>query len=74
MTPEDRKALAQQIATNPLTEIILSEIEASATEALIYAEKEQGRVEAQWRVRAARAFRDEITRAVNNRERKGAPV
>lgn len=74
MNSEDRKHLAQQIATNPLTEIILSDIERSATEALIYADTEQGRVEAQWRVRAARAFRDEITRAVNTRERKGAPV
>ena len=58
MTPQERATLAEQILSNPLTDIILCDIEASAIEALVYAKTEQDRVEAQWRVRAARSFRE----------------
>lgn len=75
MTPEERKSLAEQLLGNPLYEEIMAKIEQNATEALIYAETEQDRVEAQWRVRSARAFRADCEAAARNtRERKGAPV
>ena len=60
MTPAERKSLSEQLNSNPLLGEILSDIEASAVEALVYAETEQARVEGQWRIRAARAVRDDI--------------
>jgi len=75
MSPEARKSLAEQLLANPLYEEIMAKIENGATEALIYAETEQDRVEAQWRVRSVRAFRADCEAAARNtRERKGAPV
>lgn len=73
MTPEERKSLAEQILSNPITEIILGDIETAAIESLIYAKTEQDRVEAQWRVRAARAFRSDLEATLlNTAGRKGA--
>lgn len=74
MTNEERKALAESLIANPLTETILAEIEKDAIETLISAKTEQERVEAQWGVNAARAFRSALTRAVNTHKRKGAPA
>lgn len=74
MTPQQRKALAEQLAANPLMGAVLREIEASAIERLIYAKTDTDRIEAQAGVRAARAFRDALTIAVNQRHGKGAPV
>ena len=75
MTPKERKSLAEQILANPLYEDIMAKIEKAATEALIFATTEQDRVEAQWRVRSARAFRADCEAAArSNQSRKGAPV
>lgn len=73
LTAEDRKALAQQILTNPLTDEIFDGIERDAIEALVRAKTEQDRVEAQWRVRAARSFRQDCEQMLRNTHgRKGA--
>lgn len=72
MTPEDRKALAEQIDANPLTDIILDGIEKDATEALIHASTEIDRIEAQYRVRAARSFRQELVAALRTPQPKGS--
>ena len=64
MTPQQRKSLAEQIMANPLTAAILGEIEAGAIEALVYAKTEQERVEAQWRVRSARRFVEDLNTAI----------
>lgn len=74
MTPQERKSLSEQITSNPLFGEVLDRIEKQALDALVYADTEQDRVEAQWRVRAARAFRSELSAALITRERKGAPV
>lgn len=75
MTPEERKSLAEQLLSNSLYEEIMTSIEDNAKETLIYADTEQARVEAQWRVRAARAFRADCEAlARNTQPRKGAPV
>lgn len=74
MTPQERKNLAEQIATNPLTEILLDEIEKNAIEALIAAKTETDRLERQSDVRAARAFRTRLTQSLSNWERRGAPA
>lgn len=64
MTPQERKSLAEQINANPITHIILAEIEQNAVERLIYATTEIERVEAQAGVRAARSFRDAVEIAI----------
>lgn len=75
MTPKERKSLAEQLDANPLFHEILNQIETSAVEALVYANTEQDRVEAQWRVRSARSFRSDCQDLlVSNPERKGAPA
>jgi len=75
MTPEERKALAEQLAGNPLLHEILADIESQATEALIFAPTDQDRVEAQWRVRSVRSFRADFEALLrNNLPRKGAPL
>lgn len=74
MTTEERKALAEQLKANPLFDILIGEIEATAIEALIYATTENDRIAAQWRVRAARSLREDCEVALrNNPVRKGAP-
>lgn len=75
MTPQERKSLAEQLDGNPLFHEILNGIEASAIEALVYAATEQDRVEAQWRVRSARAFRSDCEEALlSTPKRTGAPA
>lgn len=66
MTPAERKSLAEQLLANPLTAEILDQIERSAVEELVMAGTEQARVEAQWRVRAARSFRNAFTNAAKS--------
>jgi DNA-binding transcriptional regulator/RsmH inhibitor MraZ len=60
MTDQERRSLAQQIATNPLYDELMTAIEAGYTEQLIYADTEQARLDAQSRVRAARSFREDL--------------
>lgn len=75
MTPDERKALAEQLDGNPLWHELLNEIETSAVEALVYAQSEQDRVEAQWRVRSARSFREDCQGyLVSTPKRRGAPA
>jgi len=75
MTPEDRKTLAEQLDANPLWHEILQQIGTSAIETLVHASNEQDRVEAQWRVRSARAFRSDCQEALaSTRRRTGAPA
>jgi len=71
---KDRKAFAEQLLANPLFDDILATIERDHMEALVMADTEQKRIDAQTRVKAARAFRDELTMMVNTRERRGAPA
>lgn len=74
MQDSERKALAEQIHANPLFHEILNGIERDAMEHLVNADTDQARIDAQTRVKAARAFRDELTMMVNKRERRGAPA
>lgn len=74
MTPQERRSLAEQLLANPLFAEILDEIERAAVETLIYAHTEEDRVVAQWRVRSARAFRDDCAEAARNTAPRGAPA
>lgn len=75
MTPDERRHLAEQLKANPLYDEILSGIERDAIEALVYARTEDDRIAAQWRVRSARAFREDCEAALrNNQPRKPAPA
>lgn len=74
MTDQERRNLAEQLKANPLTDIILAEIETGAIERLVHAATEQDRIAAQAAVRAARAFRDALTSSVNTHRGRGAPV
>lgn len=73
MKADERKRLAEQLVANPLFDEMLGEIEQAAIESLILAKTEQERVEAQWRVRSARAFREDCHKIVDSKpRRKGA--
>lgn len=77
MTDEDRKALAEQILTNPLVEIIISEIERAAMEKGVFAHSNdhETRASAMAEVRAARAFRNALEAALQDKPTgKGAPA
>lgn len=75
MTPEERRGLAEQLKANPLWDELIDGIEADAIESLIYAKTEDDRISAQWRVRAARTFREDCEAALRNTPaRKGAPA
>lgn len=74
MTPRERASLAEQISGNPLFTEIIDRLEQSAIERLVSAATEQDRIEAQWRVNAARSFRRDLANALSTRERKGAPA
>lgn len=74
MTPAERKSLAEQLAGNPLLDEILSGIERDAIETLIIEKTEQGRIEAQWRIRSVRSFRAELSVMLNTRAPKVAPA
>ena len=73
MTPDERKALAQQITTNPLFNVTLDEMEQAAIERLIFA-KEEDTAAAQLRVQAIRNFRADLGRALNTPQRKASPA
>ena len=70
MNDRERKALAEQLEANPLCAVILDEIEQAALDALVMADTEQGRVEAQWRVRAVRTFRQDWQAALASTPRR----
>lgn len=73
MTPKQKKTLAEQLEGNPLFNEMLESIEESALNALIYADTEQDRVEAQWRVRSVRTFRADCQEYLSSKpQRKGA--
>jgi hypothetical protein len=77
MTPEDRKALAEQIQSNPLTAVILDAIEKDAVERGIYAPAtdHEARAAAMAEVRAIRAFRHHLDAMLRDTApRKGAPA
>jgi len=77
MTPEDRRALAQQLLTNPLMEVVLQEMEQEAVERSIYARlnDDNTRLTAMLEVRAIRDFRTKLEQcAEDNRSRKAAPA
>lgn len=75
LTPEERKGLAEQLKANPLYEELLAQIESDAIESLIYAKTEDDRISAQWRVRAARSFREDCEACLRNTHtRRGAPA
>lgn len=74
MTPTERKSLAEQMKANPLYEIILSEMEGGAIEALIHAHTEEQRLTRQLRVQAIRAFRADLDACLDTREPKSAPA
>lgn len=66
MTPKERRSLAQQITTNPLFDEIMAGVEKTYTEALIYADTEQSRLDAQALVRASRSFREDLVAALQD--------
>lgn len=77
MTQDDRAALAEQIAKNPLVSIILSELEQSAVDRCINAAMtdHETRSAAAAEVRAIRAFRSKLEASLrDNRPTKGAPA
>lgn len=59
MTPFEKASLAEQLMGNPLLQQILSDMEKSAVERLIFADNEQDRVASQMRVLAVRTFRSD---------------
>lgn len=72
MTPDERKALAEQILTNPLFTAVLDDMERSAIERMIYAKDDTA--ECQLRIQAMRTFRADLTAMLDTRPRKGAPA
>ena len=77
MRPEDRKALAEQILSNPLTALVLADLERDAVERGVYAPMtdHEARAAAMAEVRAIRAFRQNLEASLqDNRPRKGAPA
>lgn len=77
MTPEDRKALAKIIKDNPLTEVILSEMETDAIERCVNAPwaDDKKRLISSMEVHAIRDFRAKLEEALqDNLPRKNAPA
>lgn len=72
MSPDERKALAEQITTNPLYVEVMDAMERDAIERLIH--EREDIVLAQLRVKAIRTFREALGEALNTPARKGAPV
>lgn len=74
MNAEDRKALAEQLVSNPLWARLLDELERDGIEVLISATTDTARMEAQAYVRAARSFRANCESQLRNTgARKAAP-
>lgn len=75
MTPAERKGLAESLMANPLYDEIMSGIEASAIERMIYAVDDKTRLEAALAVKASRSFRQDCEAALHSDQpRKGAPA
>lgn len=66
MTPDERKALAQQILTNPLFAQVFADLEARATEAMIYEADDTQRLRHALRIREIRSFRQDCEAALRN--------
>lgn len=74
MTPDERRALAEQLTTNPLWGEVMDQIEATGIERMVAASTDTARMEAQAYVRATRAFRADCEAALRSPPpRKGAP-
>ncbi len=71
---QDDKKLAEQLLANSLFNRMLEKIEQEAVETLVYADTEQSRIEAQWKVTAARAFRQDCQRMVDSKPRRKGGV
>ena len=73
MTPQEKRALAEQIQANPLFDDLLTQIEENYTERMIAADTDTARLEAQSLVRAARSFREDFEALLrNDPPRRGA--
>lgn len=66
MTPEDRKKLAEQLEANPLFTQLLSEMETSAMQAMLFAGDDQTRLEAQIKAQTVIDFRRNWRRQLAN--------
>jgi hypothetical protein len=71
MTPDERKALAEQITTNPLFVEVMADMERRAIERLIY-EKEDT-ASAQLRVQAIRTLKEDLENCLNIRDKRVSP-
>jgi len=75
MSPDEKKALVEQILVNPMFDEIMNTIEREATELCIYAQDEQERAYRALEVQAVRAFRSKCEAfASTTPTRKGAPA
>lgn len=74
MTPQERQALAEQIASNPLFTAILDDMQARAVEMMVYAPDDDTRRTAAWRVQAIRNFRADLGEALSIRQPRSAPA
>jgi hypothetical protein len=75
VSPNEKRALSEQILKNPVFTEILDGIEANAIEGMIYADTDQDRHVGALRVIAVRAFREDCLAMLNNDpKRKGAPA
>lgn len=77
MKPADRKAFAEQIITNPLFAVLMTEQEQAAFDQAVYAgpTDHETRAMATMKVQAIRAFRADCEAAARSTPtRKGAPA
>ena len=74
MTPQERKALAEQILTNQLFNAVMGDLESNAIEAMIYAKDDETRARLAMRVQAIRSFRADCEASLRNTEPRKAPV
>jgi len=77
MTHEERKALAEQITSNPLYDDVLSAMERQYLDQIVNADIKDDELRARLaaEVRAIRAFRSNLEAALqDNRPRKNAPA
>lgn len=77
MTPQERRALAEQMVTNPLYEETLARLEADAIETGVNAPMtdHEARSAAMAEVRAIRAFRSHLAALLQDTaKRRGAPA
>jgi hypothetical protein len=75
MTDQERKALAESLHANPLFHALFAELEASATQACIWATDEDTRRAAAMRVQAIQTLRQDCEEALRSKPAsKGAPA